>query len=90
MSHKRKKISRGVYSYRGYVIEKQERESGYYGGTAFKPDRWNIKGTKLERSTLKDLCEDMDEFLDDDFWRDANGNNVSILKTAIKKGETAQ
>lgn len=86
MSHKRKKISRGVYSYRGYVIEKQERESGYYGGTAFQPDRWKIKGTKLERSTLKDLCEDVDEFLDDDFWKDANGNNISILKTAIKEG----
>lgn len=85
MSHKRKKISRGVYSYRGYVIEKQApSELGYYGGTAFRP--WNIKGTKLERSTLKDLCEDMDEFLDDDFWKDENGNNVSILKTAIKEG----
>ena len=77
------KIAAGHYEYRGYVIKKLDRKQGYYGGTAFKPNRWNLVGTGRETETLNFLFEEIDEWLDDPFWRDENGELTGILKDAV-------
>ena len=79
------KIAKGKYTYRGYAIENLGPTTGYYGGTAFKPNRWKLVGSGSFRSfeTLKFLCESIDEWLDDPFWKDENGENKSPLNRAI-------
>ena len=77
------KIAKGKYTYRGYTIENLGPTEGYYGGTAFRPNRWQLYGTQYTEKNLNYMCEVIDEFLDDPFHRDENGENTSILKNAI-------
>ena len=77
------KLAKGKYTYRGYTIENVGPTQGYYGGTAFRPNRWHLLGTFRKTETLNLLCEEIDEWLDDPFWRDENGENSSPLKNAI-------
>jgi len=83
---KKIKLSAGRYSYRGLTLSKLPRDTGYYGGTAFQDDKWIIEETKgrFDRScrTLNALCEDIDEWLDDDFW--AKGHPVRDAASASK------
>ena len=37
-NHKPIRISKGKYTYRGYAIENLGPTTGYYGGTAFRPN----------------------------------------------------
>ena len=83
MKEKPNKIAKGKYTYRGYAIENLGPTTGYYGGTAFKPNRWKLVGSFQSTETLKFLCEDIDEWLDDPCWKDENGENKSPLKRAI-------
>ena len=90
MSHKKHKpirISKGKYTYRGYALRTLKSTTGYYGGTAFRPNRWKLVGSGSFRSfeTLKFLCESIDEWLDDPFWKDENGENKSPLNRAIRE-----
>ena len=90
MSHEKHKpirTSKGKYTYRGYAIENLGPTTGYYGGTAFRPNRWKLVGSGSFRSfeTLKFLCESIDEWLDDPFWKDENGENKSPLNCAIRE-----
>ena len=81
--HKPIKITKGNYTYRGYIIENLGPTTGYYGGTAFRPNRWKLVGSFRSTATLNLLCEEIDEWLDDPFWKDENGENASPLKRAI-------
>ena len=83
MREKPNKISKGKYTYRGYAIENLGPTTGYYGGTAFRPNRWKLVGNFRSFETLKFLCESIDEWLDDPFWKDENGENKSPLNRAI-------
>ncbi len=79
------KIAKGKYTYRGYAIENLLPRPGYYGGTSFRPNRWKLLGTFRETATLNMLCGEIDEWLDDPFWKDENGENASPLKLAIRE-----
>ena len=79
------KIAKGKYTYRGYAIENLGPTTGYYGGTAFRPNRWKLVGNFRSFETLKFLCESIDEWLDDPFWKDENGENKSPLNRAIRE-----
>lgn len=79
------KIAKGKYTYRGYTIENLGPKPGYYGGTAFRPNRWQLHGTGFTQKNLNYMCEVIDEWLDDPFHRDENGENTSMLKLAIRE-----
>jgi hypothetical protein len=78
MKFQKTKIKAGEYKYRGLTLCKLPRAKGYYGGTAFQNDRWIIKDSyetfKFESTTLAFLCESIDEWIDDPYWK--NGHPV--------------